>query len=90
MMITTHFSDYEFMCPHCGNTQIKHDFVKHLEELYMLLDSAIGIKSIIVNILMPLKNLELNFDFTDSISDSTIEISAEDYVISQAERNKAI
>ena len=49
MMITTHFSDYEFMCPHCGNTQIKHDFVKHLEELYMLLDSAIGIKSIIIN-----------------------------------------
>lgn len=42
---------------------------------------------IIVNILMPLKNLELNFDFTDSISDFTIEISAEDYVISQAERN---
>lgn len=42
---------------------------------------------IIVNILMPLKNLELNFDFTDSISDSTIEISAEDYVISQAEKN---
>ena len=49
MQITQHFSDYEFECPCCKRNEIRHDFVKRLEKLYEILDSAIGIKAIFVN-----------------------------------------
>lgn len=50
MQITQHFSETEFTCTcGCGKNNIKHDFVKRLEKLYELLDSAIGIKAIYVN-----------------------------------------
>ena len=49
MQITAHFYDSEFKCPHCQHNEIKTAFVEHLEELYGLLDKAIGIKAIYVN-----------------------------------------
>lgn len=47
--ITAHFSDNEFQCPHCLHNKIQTAFVQHLEELYGVLDKAIGIKAVYVN-----------------------------------------